>query len=498
MRSRSKPDLPSSAAPDKTLDLLVRLTERVEALTLESRELKARVRQLEGENRALAAQNAVLASENAKLREKLDLPPKTPDNSSTPPSKGQKESAAETRKPKANPHEGAHRPLHPNPTGRRDFRATQCQHCQSDVSGVAQAALEAYDHVEIPEIKPQVTRVTLLGGRCPCCTGRFKALPPQDMPPGSPFGPNLRAFVLYLRFGQAIPFARPAQLMSDLFGLTISEGALANLMQTAAPAFAKQTSLIKARLLEGTILQSTRRAPGSASRPIGSGPSITRTVPASSSTRTAARRWSRTSSASGGRILGLRPSRRAARLGDARSPILPGAPHPRGDLCDRGGRRCLCAWPAPALEGRLRHRPEASAAERQHAEGLCGQARLPPGQTHASDAAEPGGLQAAKGHPKVRRHLFVFVTNRDLPATNNGSERALRMCVVFRKVTNCFRSAWGAAFYADIRSVMETARRRSIDTLSAIRLTLQGLPLPVRQKISKCRPEQLRNNRSDT
>ena len=27
---------------------------------------------------------------------------------------------------------------------------------------------------------------------------------------------------------------------------------------------------------------------------------------------------------------------------------------------------------------------------------------------------------------KVRRHLFVFVTNRDLTATNNGSEMALR------------------------------------------------------------------------
>ena len=55
------------------------------------------------------------------------------------------------------------------------------------------------------------------------------------MKPGSPFGPNLRAFALYLRFGQAIPFARLAQLMGDLFGLTISEGALTNLMQAAAP-----------------------------------------------------------------------------------------------------------------------------------------------------------------------------------------------------------------------------------------------------------------------
>ena len=61
---------------------------------------------------------------------------------------------------------------------------------------------------------------------------------------------------------------------------------------------------------------------------------------------------------------------------------------------------------------------------------------------------------------KVRRHLFVFVTNRDLTATNNGSERALRPCAVYRKITNGFRSEWGAELYADIRSVVETARRR--------------------------------------
>jgi len=72
----------------------------------------------------------------------------------------------------------------------------------------------------------------------------------------------------------------------------------------------------------------------------------------------------------------------------------------------------------------------------------------------------------------------VFVTNRAVPPTNNGSERALRPCVVFRKVTNCFRSQWGAKLYANVRSVVETARRRSIGVLQAIRLTLDGLPLP--------------------
>ena len=50
---------------------------------------------------------------------------------------------------------------------------------------------------------------------------------------------------------------------------------------------------------------------------------------------------------------------------------------------------------------------------------------------------------------KVRRHLFVFVTNRDLEATNYGSERALRPSAVYRKITNGFRSEWGAKLYAD-------------------------------------------------
>ena len=84
---------------------------------------------------------------------------------------------------------------------------------------------------------------------------------------------------------------------------------------------------------------------------------------------------------------------------------------------------------------------------------------------------------------KVRQHLSVFVTNRGLPATNNGSEQALRPCVIFRKVTNCFRSQWGADLYADIRSVIETARRRAIGALEAIRLTLKNVPLPLRQPV---------------
>ena len=78
---------------------------------------------------------------------------------------------------------------------------------------------------------------------------------------------------------------------------------------------------------------------------------------------------------------------------------------------------------------------------------------------------------------KYRQNLFVFVTNLALPPTNNGSEQALRPCVIFRKITNCFRSQWGAKLYADVRSVFETARRRGIPILQSIRWTLDERPL---------------------
>jgi hypothetical protein len=72
---------------------------------------------------SLMAQVAALVARVAELEAKLGLPPKTPDNSRLPPSKGQKPSAPAAAKAKANPHAGAHRPLHPDPTSKREFRA---------------------------------------------------------------------------------------------------------------------------------------------------------------------------------------------------------------------------------------------------------------------------------------------------------------------------------------------------------------------------------------
>ena len=67
-----------------------------------------------------------------------------------------------------------------------------------------------------------------------------------------------------------------------------------------------------------------------------------------------------------------------------------------------------------------------------------------------------------------RAHPFVFVTDRDIPATNNTSERHLRPSVIFRKVTNGFRAEWGAETYAAFRSVVSTAKLAGDTVLDAV------------------------------
>ena len=89
---------------------------------------------------------------------------------------------------------------------------------------------------------------------------------------------------------------------------------------------------------------------------------------------------------------------------------------------------------------------------------------------------------------RCRQYLFVFIADRAIPPTDNGSEQALRPCVIFRKVTNYFRSEWAAELYAGIRSVIETARRRAIGALEAIHLTLKGLPLAASSELPSAFP----------
>ena len=80
----------------------------------------------------------------------------------------------------------------------------------------------------------------------------------------------------------------------------------------------------------------------------------------------------------------------------------------------------------------------------------------------------PEGQRLLKRYQKIPEHLLLFLDDETVPPTNNSSEQALRWSVVFRKVTHGFRSDWGAELFAQVRSLVNTARRQGISAFEAI------------------------------
>jgi transposase len=80
-----------------------------------------------------------------------------------------------------------------------------------------------------------------------------------------------------------------------------------------------------------------------------------------------------------------------------------------------------------------------------------------------------------------RPALFRFLHDPAVPPTNNASERSLRPSVVHRKVTGGFRSHAGAAAYATLRTIADTARKRGQAVFATILAALTPLPSPAPQ-----------------
>ncbi len=108
-----------------------------------------------------------------------------------------------------------------------------------------------------------------------------------------------------------------------------------------------------------------------------------------------------------------------------------------------------CTVQATCCCGPSRHRTTTRGADGQHTETIPGRSGSPARSHHGGrPTGDDPGRKLRKRIAANRAHLFVFVTNRDVPYTNNISERHLRPSVIFRKVTNGFRCVSGAETYA--------------------------------------------------
>ncbi len=117
-----------------------------------------------------------------------------------------------------------------------------------------QTPQQVYERIELPPIKPDVTQVRLFGGRCACRGERVTAEAPRGLEPGSPFGQSIAALVVYLHYAHAIGMERLARLLDELSSLSISEGAIGNMLARAGEPLLAAAAMIRATVLASPVL----------------------------------------------------------------------------------------------------------------------------------------------------------------------------------------------------------------------------------------------------
>ena len=423
-----------------------------------------------------AAQIEPLLKRVAELEARLGRPPKTPDNSSVPPSQGHKPNRAERRAAKRKGHKGAFRELCENPDQVIEAKALACPHCDEVLSDADQPDIHAYDHVELPPIRPFVSRIHRHRGICPCCRRGFEAPAPEGMAPGSPFGPGVAALIVHLHVTQAISFERLVRLMGEVFGLRISEGAIANLLARAEAPMVAAAERIAEELRASKVVACDE-----------------------TSARVKGKTWWQWVLLSSTAVYHVIVDSRGA---EVVRDFLRGAV-PEVWVADRYGgqnghglQRQVCLAHllrdtqyaidegdrgfAPDFKrlllraigiGRRRDALKDATLTQYQADLDRRLTRL-----LVQGPTSNAGRKLIKAIKRCRNDLFVFVTRRDVPYTNNGCERALRPSVIFRKVTGCFRSLWGARLYAAAASVIATGRLAGKSSLQAIADVLNPTP----------------------
>jgi transposase len=429
-------------------------------------------------------------------------PPKTPDNSSLPPSSAFKaDRAARRRAARAEGEAAAKRGPKPGhrgvsrsrvPAAQVDqiivCRPAQCSACGTALPDQGGKIVGRQQVVELPPVQPVVVELRRLRLRCRHCGHGTVGTAPVGWDRHASFGPRIVALAALLHEQHHVAYDRLVTLFSEVFGLRISEGALVGAVGRLGSALLPQAEALAEEVRSAAVVRSDETSMRVDGQPW----------------------WAWVFGTATAAVFRLAPRRNGDVLLAFLAGAAPGtwvsdlygaqlrAPTARYQIClqhqlralryaeqwERGEERSAArAWAvqfADLLRRAIHLRNQqpddgftapgflASVAALE-AEGdiLLGE-RLRMGESY--------GLQTRfLGH---RAGLWTFLHDPAVPPTNNSSEQALRPLVIHRKVTNGFRAEAWAAGYAALRSVAETARRRGESMFAAL-LAAAGPPLPL-------------------
>jgi transposase len=391
---------------------------------------------------------------------RLQRPEKTSRTSSKPPATDRKAQREHAKPGGAKPgHEGQSRRLSETADRLLDHRPDQCPCCRavlgSDLPG---ELVSAHDRIELPEVKPIVERHQRLAVRCPECGTRVVAAMPPALK-GTPFGPRLHAVATYLKTFQALSYERLQGALADLFGLTISQGGLMNVLRRAQGRFQAGRADAVAALRRAEVVacdETGVRIEGANAyhwvfrcqdavvhhaAPTRAASVVREVMQGHRPEVWLSDRYSaQQGHAAAQQTCLAHLARDAAYVREASEDPLP----LRLELWLQsvfGLASAITTYAASTLVAKRR------ALERQLTEILAAPTRC--------DLAR--ALQ--RKFRRARDQLLTFVAFPGAVAvTNNACERDLRPAVVQRKVTNGYRAMWAAQGEAAVRTVVDTAR----------------------------------------
>jgi transposase len=441
------------------------------------------------QQRELAEQRRVIAEREARVEElgervreledevaRLSSPPKTPANSSVPPSRGQKANAQRRAGAKRGPkrgHVGVSR-ARQEPDVILHCRPTACGACGAALAAAEPRVVGRSQVTDLPPVRPVVVEAWRYAATCAACGARTEGTYPAGLEPRRTFGPRIEALLGYLHERHHLGYERLIEVCRDLFGLRISDGAVANALSRLADRARAAYEAIGAEVRAGPVINSDETGARVAGRTHWHWVFQT---PAASYHRIAPSR--------GGEVIdafldGAQPEVWGSDLWAPQA----GTPAGAHQVCMSHQFRDLTyAAEADGRAGRawavaLRH-VFGRAIRLHHERATVSPATFARRRVLIDKATDrlvfgpplPPRSEARRLQKRYRQHrdsLYVFLDRDDVDPTNNSSERDLRNAVIHRKVTGGYRSDWGAEASAICTSILTTARKRGDNLLDAL------------------------------
>lgn len=455
------PELSGLRESDK--DALIRV------LWAQVEELRKQVKELQG-RLALNSQN----SSKPPSSDGLNKPqPKSLRQSGQRPSGGQKGHVGRTLKKVAQPD-----------TTVQHAPRRQCDACGRALS--EQAVVETRQVFDLPPLRYEVTEHQVLQAQCACGKvhrGEF----PEGVCAPVQYGPHALAAMVHMNQHHMLPAKRTAGLMGDFFGLPMSDATVLSAVQQAAERLQPTVQAIGHALIKAAIVHADE-----------TGLRVSKTLHWMHVLASASLTWLGLHAKRGKEAfdaLGLLALFKGTLIHDGWAPYRALKKCKHG-LCNAHHLRELTyvdeqikqGWARKMIELLVAASREVTAArpldrKRQAhyrrayrailAEGEALNPRQPPsgrrGRTKQSKAANLLARLRTQADD-----VWRFMTDVDVPFTNNIAEQAVRMPKVKQKVSGCFRSAPGAHAFCTIRSYAATMHKQGANIFHCLTLVFQG------------------------